>query len=75
MKKKLLFLVLALALTIASFPPSTIASTCTNNCVGAFQNRNNACSFLEFDERTACMQNSWEMYQGCLADCQDAGMG
>jgi len=75
MKKKLLFLAFGLALTAASFPASTIASTCTNNCFGAWQTRNHACSFLEYDERPACMQESWEMYQACLADCADAGMG
>ena len=75
MKKKLLFLVLGLVLTVLSFPSSMIASTCTNNCAGAFRNRNNACSFLPFDERYACMQWSLEMYQACLADCEDAGMG
>jgi hypothetical protein len=75
MKKKLLFLVLGLALTVVSFPPSTTASTCTDNCYHAWQTRNHACAFLDYDERPACMQSSWDMYQECLAECESAGMG
>jgi len=75
MSKKLLFLLLGLGLTAANLTSTAIASTCTDNCLRARQTRNHNCSFLDFDARPACMEESQQMYEQCLADCADAGMG